>query len=631
MTKFVKATYHTETKAAEYIADDGRHLIRTGGSLQWRLFNCGNLASPMIDGVPAPRKTKNYIGFANAGTAGLHFFIFPDYETGRNEVKASLLRKYKDKTLSETMYLYAPPRENDTERYIRQLGEVSGVERTEVIGELTAERLNKLIEGIQRLEGYDAKIDTRKEVWVTVSHVQATDGTRPVANAEIVVKDGAKTTTLKSNAAGRFPPIVHGKKPVEVHHVAADGQLKKVGELPPEKGAYLNLVTKVAEFFGTTAPVKPPPKPVKGKQPLEYVVQPGDILGRLAKDFGVTVAEIQKDNQLKTTNIMAGQRLGIYGPPSSGLPRAAPKQAAKLPAPLKPAKPQSSTAPAKPAKAEPPKAAAPRPKPRKAPTPDAETAPARSKKGEGEALALLPVEEGIAPWMKHAIAEAKKWKGAEEDVIQKGRNFQTIIKTGRTSMMGSDNAWCAAFVNWHLMQAGYPIENPKETGFIYRTAAKGRANGFISVKGQKADKKQKYEDVPWVDNPLFYTIKEPVYGAIAVQAHPGGAGHHTGFVYAKERDNILCILGGNQSDRIKFSPFNILPVKAVAAGKKQRKVKGAPDHLVFLLPASYKNPAENGPDKLTTADCEALNIAIGIPAPKKPAKATAKPEPERTR
>ena len=65
MARFLSATYHADIKVAEFICDDGRHLLRCGGTLPWRLNNAGDLMSPVdTSGKPAPKKTKNYIGFA---------------------------------------------------------------------------------------------------------------------------------------------------------------------------------------------------------------------------------------------------------------------------------------------------------------------------------------------------------------------------------------------------------------------------------------------------------------------------------------------------------------------------------------------------------------------------------------
>jgi LysM repeat protein len=641
MTIFVKAKYHENALAAEYVTSDNRHVVRSGGSLPWRLNNCGNLRSPEDShGVPNPKKTKNFIGLAKSGAKGHHFFIFPDYETGRAELKASLLRKYSKHTLAGMVAKYAPSPENNTAQYIKQLCEFSGLEETVVIGELSPAGLKQLMDGIERKEGYSKDAALRKEVEVNVSRIQATDGTRPVANEEIVVKQGDKTTTLKSNAAGIFPLVVHGKEQVTIQHKTADGELKTVGELPQDKGVLLNLTTKVAEFFGRSAPVKPPETPIKGKQPFEYIVKQNDILGRLAVEFKTTVAIIQRDNNLKTTNIMPGQRLGIHGPLTPGMPRARPKQAlATAPAPAAAAKPaapppakpaaaaaQPAPAPAKPAAtpakpASTPAAAptAPATKPKKVPTEEKKATPARSKAGSGEPLATLPLEDGIAPWMKHAIAEAKRFRGVDEAVIQETRNYHTELRTGRKVMTDSDNAWCAAFVNWNLWQAGYPVENPKSSGLTDR-ADIGRAHGIMNVNHIEKQPDKKKSIITSVDNPLFYEIDEPVYGAIAVVVGKhSGRGHHTGFVYGKVKDNFLCVLGGNQGSTIRFTPTNILPYPAEIdpKTKKKRKNTGSTDFLKYYLPRTYKNPDNNGPEELKTVDFVALNREIGILPPAK--------------
>jgi hypothetical protein len=37
--RFVKATYHLETKTVEYEAGDGTRLLKTAGTLNWRFNN----------------------------------------------------------------------------------------------------------------------------------------------------------------------------------------------------------------------------------------------------------------------------------------------------------------------------------------------------------------------------------------------------------------------------------------------------------------------------------------------------------------------------------------------------------------------------------------------------------------
>ncbi|HEY8100067.1 MAG TPA: LysM peptidoglycan-binding domain-containing protein [Burkholderiaceae bacterium] len=612
MTRFIKATYHPNIKAAEFIADDGRHLIRSGGSLQWRICNAGDLVSPVINGIPCPKKTKGYIGFAKAANSDHHFFIFPDYETGRAELKTSLQRKYKNKTLSETVKSYAPKHDgNDSDKYVNDLSKMSGVDKNTKIKDLSDTQLSSLMDSIERLEGYHADADTRKEIWLQVSHIQATDGTRPLANEEIVVRMDGKETTLKSNAIGKFPPIVHGTGPAEIHHKTIDGDLKKVGELPADKGQHWSLITKVAEFFGTTAPVKAPDNLITKKQPLHYTVQSGDTLNKIATRLKTNVAQIKKDNHLTKDTILPGQVLGINQP--------APVSLGATPA--KKATPKSA-----PSVAEAGAVSANAFKPKRIPTLENQTTFARSKEGAGEPLALITPEDGVAPWMKYALAEAKRFHGSPEQEIEKDINYHKEIKDSMKSMAGKDNAWCAAFANWCLMKAGYPIQNPKETGFVDWSAAKARADGFRQLHGKKESKGQKYDDIPFVPNPLFVKIDEPIYGAIAVITTPSNHGEHVGFVYGRSAKDSVCVLGGNQSDMICFRGFTEKEVirktkvktktgKIVTAEKKSK-------HLEFFIPASYFHAYEKMSKSLSNVNPDAANKTIGIEFLKDKAKTT---------
>jgi uncharacterized protein (TIGR02594 family) len=597
MANLIKAKYHTESRAVEFIADDGRHYIRSGGTLPWRTFNCGDLASPETNGVPTPKKTKNFIGFASTST-GYHFFIFPSYEIGREQLEASLRRKYNNKSIRDMVNAYCPAKDkaNKVEDYIQKIEKLTGFGEAVVLNTLSKSQLDSLMDAIERIEGYHGQPETRKEVWINVSNVQATDGVRPVAEAEVVVKSNGKETVLKSDATGRFPPIVHGTGPVEVFHKTIDGKKKPLGELPAGKGQYWSLVTKISEFFSKTGPVKAPANPIPDKQVLAYTVGPGDSLSKLAARFKVSVEQIKKDNRLVKDMIHPGQILGIHGAVSQVPAAAVPKKVAKRPV-AKPAAAQPAAA--KPAAAKPPP-----------PVETAEnvTTSARSKEGKGEPVALVDMESGVAPWMKFALAEAKRHQGAKEKEIEKEINYHTEVRTGRKSLDGGINAWCAAFVNWCLMKSGYPIENPK---FADKTGEKGRANGFLQVRGVKTDKKQKLESIPLVANPLYKIIKEPVYGAIAIVTKPGGYGKHVGLVYGRIDDNHLAILGGNQSDMINFIPANIKPTK------KNGNVEAQLDSLVFVLPIAYYPEKLKDATELKMVKIVELNESIGISRTKK--------------
>jgi len=224
-------------------------------------------------------------------------------------------------------------------------------------------------------------------------------------------------------------------------------------------------------------------------------------------------------------------------------------------------------------------------------------------------LAASASDQRRAPWMSCAEDEARAFKGETEDKIEKTTNFATEVHTGQTTIVGNDHPWCAAFVNWCLMKAGYVIEND---GYADRVAAKGRAHGFYEVSKDKVKKGEK--EAPLVRNPLYVQIDEPLFGAIAMVTNRGGHGHHVGFVYSKPRDNHVVLLGGNQSDRIRFSEFNIKPIQPTKVTKQGKTVTipGKPDHLMFFVPASYEAYAKSDMAPLATDSADDLNKKFGI-------------------
>lgn len=598
--RFIRATYHPNLQVAEFIAEDGRHLLRSGGTLPWRLNNCGDLVSPVNgSGDPCPKHTRDYIGFAKPKDNNKHFFIFPDEETGRKELKASLCRKYAQCTLPELVKKYAPSNENNTEKYIKDLSKETGIGLHEKVVDLSNSQLDRLVQGIGKLEGVENHADSRREVWVPVSTIVATNGNRPLADEEIVLRQAGKETVLKSNEVGQFPPIPHGKDPIDVLHRTADDQLKPVGQIAGDKGQHWSLIAQVERFLGTSGPDEPPSNITQRRQSFVYVVQPHDTLSKIAAKFKISTQQIKSDNGRTNDLIHPGERLGIYGP----LPPSGAKSQAKK-SPPKAVASQEQGAP-------------------KPPPATHQAASARSDDGRGKPLAVISTDQGRAPWMAYAIAEAKRHKGAKEAEIEKTINYATEVHTGQKTMIGDpdpkkdQHPWCAAFVNWCLMKAGYPIEN---VSFYDHVAAKGRAHGFYEVRGEK-DAATKKASI--VRNPLFVQLLEPVYGAIAMVTSASGHGHHVGFVYAKSDNARVVLLGGNQSDQINFIEASIKPEPAVykedSTGKKIRVKKANPDHLMFFIPAAYARQAQEDVAKsvLPTSRAKALNKEFGIKVQKK--------------
>jgi len=219
--------------------------------------------------------------------------------------------------------------------------------------------------------------------------------------------------------------------------------------------------------------------------------------------------------------------------------------------------------------------------------------------------------------MPVAIAEAKLRRGELEITLQDKINYHVEVDDGLKALDGPSNAWCAAFVNWCLMQAKYPIEN---LGYPNRKVAKARAHGFYEVDGPK-EKSEKTP--PKVRNPLFVELDRPIYGAIAMVTSRQGHGRHVGFVYAKSGDEDLILLGGNQRSQIRFSAFAInLRTQVMVRnknGKAEIRKSGSSSYLKYFIPIAYYEQAKKDlvEPGLNEANVVSLNLILGIP-PEKP-------------
>ncbi len=584
MPKLLSATYHPNIEVAEFICEDGRHLLRSGGTLPWRINNPGDLTARVVDGVPAPKKAKGYVGFATT-RSGRTFLIFPDEDAGRAELKANLKRKHGARTIPEAIPHYAPERENDTAKYIDDLLRTSGIPASRRISDCTDAEIERIVDSISTIEGFHARAETRKETWVAVSRINATDGSQPVPDAEIILQREGGEERLKSDATGRFPAVIHpadkSTVPVKVMSPKTKEPVQ-VGAIGGETGKDFNLLAKFRKWKGVAGSEKLNSASLGKKTPKSYVVQPGDSLGKIAKLYRTSIAAIKESNGLRSDRIYPGEVLWI----AAGDGERSREHKASPPT-VNPTTPPSANAGA---------ASVGSPKHSSAPPPIPSTTSGmgpsdfeRSKEGAGKILALINPSPNRAPWMPVAIAEAKLRRGETELKLQEKINYHIEINDGLKSLHGDSNAWCAAFVNWCLMQAKYPIDN---TGFANRKIAKARAHGFYEVDGPK---KKEEKATAKIRNPLFVELEKPIYGCIAMVTSKAGHGHHVGFVYAKNGQNRLVLLGGNQSNQVNFSYFNIIPVAAYTTKNEDgKKVKhnGNPNHLKYFVPAAYYEQAK---------------------------------------
>ena len=126
-----------------YIFDDGSHLERSGGTIAWRNYNPGCI-----------RYTNNAVAMGAVGEAN-GFAVFPDEQTGMNAIKTLLTSEnYRDLTIARAITKYAPPHENNTNRYIANMCHATGLNQNQKICDLNDTLLTKVVLTIRKLEGW---------------------------------------------------------------------------------------------------------------------------------------------------------------------------------------------------------------------------------------------------------------------------------------------------------------------------------------------------------------------------------------------------------------------------------------------------------------------------------------------
>lgn len=151
-----------------YTRADGNQFRRSGGTRAWRNMNPGNI---------------RYSDFARQAGAIGHaggFAVFPDEETGMKAIGALLKSdKYRNLTISQAIFKYAPPHENDTEKYKASLRKMTGLPITKKIFELDDEQMMCVVKAIRVVEGWREG----KETFIQAQPTQ-TDSLTFYANAQ---------------------------------------------------------------------------------------------------------------------------------------------------------------------------------------------------------------------------------------------------------------------------------------------------------------------------------------------------------------------------------------------------------------------------------------------------------------
>jgi hypothetical protein len=125
-----------------YTDDTGNYFRYSGGTWAWRNNNPGNCRPGKIS------KSHGQIGVV------FNFAVFPDKESGHLALLDVLKITYANSSIYEMMMVFAPPKENNTAKYIKFLREATGVKDDRPISEFNDNEFEKLWRGIEQIEGY---------------------------------------------------------------------------------------------------------------------------------------------------------------------------------------------------------------------------------------------------------------------------------------------------------------------------------------------------------------------------------------------------------------------------------------------------------------------------------------------
>jgi len=405
--KYVSATHDKKLLTVEYIAEDGTHYLRSGGTICWRFFNPGNIR-------PSKTSVCNSLKIGIGDTKSGKFMIFPSEEVGWNALKLLLKSVYKDMEINNVAKRFAPATDNnDPEKYSKFIVKESGLDGDRHVIDLEEVSLVKLMEAIKKMEGYYNNQDSRRENKVPTTSVILSDGSKPIANEKFKVVIDQCTYEWSTNKYGELPVVAHlaSRGRLDIFATTARGAYERIySSKIGETSQNILLLRSNSSYAAKTDFHK------QGeKSTAIYHVKKGDTLSKIAKKLQTTVKRIADLNKIQNVNILSvGQELKI--PDGRGLPQTVPSPSSNS---SRGNQQQASTG--------------------------------RSDAGYPQANISTSVEQ--APWMKVALEEAKRWAGKREEEITLGINYHKEVSVNLNSLAGDSNPWCASFVNYCLINS----------------------------------------------------------------------------------------------------------------------------------------------------------------------------------
>lgn len=164
-----------------YTRRNGNKFKRTGGTRAWRNNNPGCV------------RYSDFIAAQGAiGQAG-GFAVFPDEETGMRAL-AALLRSngYRNLTIADAIFKYAPPHENNTDAYKARIRNMTGLQISLRIRDLTDAQIQRVTDAIRVIEGWTPGKET--EILDTINRGIMTDTTRIYAARNAIIRNRLQKT-----------------------------------------------------------------------------------------------------------------------------------------------------------------------------------------------------------------------------------------------------------------------------------------------------------------------------------------------------------------------------------------------------------------------------------------------------
>lgn len=130
-------------KTVQYRTNDSSSILYKGGSRAWRNNNPGNI-----------RMSDFAVTHGAIGSEG-DFAIFPTYDIGYKAIVALLSgASYRSLSVYAAIRKYAPPIENNTANYQKQVKKYTGLDINRIISTLSPMEVQRVADAIQKVEGY---------------------------------------------------------------------------------------------------------------------------------------------------------------------------------------------------------------------------------------------------------------------------------------------------------------------------------------------------------------------------------------------------------------------------------------------------------------------------------------------